>query len=213
MGIGVVKEEISRETRDGEIVRMRIEGQSYKAIAERVGLSISQCHRVYEAAIARRRGDYDLKQLLDQVFCDLQGLLDELRPWVLQSQYSEPTTPRPLTKDLIGDFLKTIGRFCDVFGLNAAKRTHVPDRTEVEENDEAAEYVAKLAIWAHKNRAISVDGYAPALPPGMTERVQPSANGSNGHAKIRPHGLGSMWSLVLEYPALDDDADDDDGDV
>ena len=76
--------EIDRETRDGIVVQMRIdEGFTYREIAERVGLSVSQCHRIYQAARARRRGDYDIQRHIDEQYADIEGALELLRPYVL----------------------------------------------------------------------------------------------------------------------------------
>jgi len=72
-------------------------------------------------------------------------------------------------------------------------------------NEQAATKLASLAFWAQKHNAINVDGFQPALPPGMTERVDPNSNElMNGHGIVGTHGT-SMWSMVVDYPAPDDD--------
>ena len=56
---------------------------------------------------------------------------------------------------------------------------------------------------ARKQNAINADGYNPALPPGMTERVNVNSHAHmDGYDPGRPHGK-SMWSLALENPDLE----------
>lgn len=51
-----------------------------------------------------------------------------------------------------------------------------------------------------KDNAINVDGFNPALPPGMSERAS-----SNGHMATNGHGTfgDSMWSMAVQYPSED----------
>ncbi len=97
-----------------------------------------------------------------------------------------------------GKFLNAKGEF---LGLDAPRRTEPwPQNVESEPvNQEATEYLARLAIWARKHNAVNVDGYAPALPPGMTERPVPVS--SNVHKTV--YG-SSMWWLAVEFPSEDE---------
>ena len=90
-----------------------------------------------------------------------------------------------------------------LLGLEEPKRTAAAhDITMVKDNPTAAEYVARLAAFIEKTRAISVEGAVkPPLPPGMTERVMVEPS-SNGHGHVGPHGQG-MWSMVVEFPRED----------
>jgi len=56
MTIVVAQNEVDREIRDGDIVRARLDGATYREISEQFDLSISQCQRIVEVARARRRG-------------------------------------------------------------------------------------------------------------------------------------------------------------
>src|ERR1700681_947682 len=86
MTSGPTKAEVVGDFRHGLVVRLRLdEGLTYREISERAGLSVSQCHRIFQEARARRRGEYDVKQHMNAVFSDIEGSLDELRPWVLRS--------------------------------------------------------------------------------------------------------------------------------
>jgi hypothetical protein len=204
MTVVLAENQVDREIRDGDIVRARLDGATYKEIAQQTGLSISQCHRVYEAARARRRGDYDLEQHRTNVSNDIDDLLDYLRPFVMGEPVPDDVIPPP-TMNLIGDFLKALKAKRELLALDAPKRSQVMTQEVREEpvNQQAAEYLARLAIWARQTNAINVNGYNPALPPGMTERV--NVNGHthiDGHDPGRPQGKG-MWSTVLENPSED----------
>jgi hypothetical protein len=54
------------------------------------------------------------------------------------------------------------------------------------------------ARWARKTNAMNVNGYNPALPPGMTERVN-----VHGRAHADRGDGRSMWAMVLEHPSED----------
>ena len=71
------------------------------------------------------------------------------------------------------------------------------DKTEPVENEQAAQFLGELAAWARRTNAINVNGFNPALPPGMSERVRPTGV---------PEGR-SMWSVVLDFPDLQSDED------
>jgi hypothetical protein len=191
--------EIVRETRHGLVVKMRLEGHTHQAISDRLGLSVSQCHRIYQAARARRRGDYDIQRHIDEQYADIEGALELLRPFVLGIP-GPPDMPVLEVREAHDFFWKARGAKSKLLGLDAPKRTHVmsEDVHVIEENHPAAEKLARLAAWARVTNAINVDGYNPALPPGMSER--PVAVESNGHGKV--HG-SSMWSLAVEFPSDD----------
>jgi hypothetical protein len=81
----------------------------------------------------------------------------------------EPDDTVPLTRDLFGDFFKALKAKSELLALDAPKRTHVmtENLNVTEANHPAAEKLARLAAWARETNAINVDGYNPALPPGM----------------------------------------------
>jgi hypothetical protein len=169
------RDEIIREARHGLVVRLRLDGLTYLGISDRVGLSISQCQRVYETARARRRGDLDIERHRDELYADIEGVLEALRPFVMGTP-GPPDLPVP-NKEALSAFRAMIDAKMKLLGAAAPKESHVVTRSvgaEVE-NEEAAEFVAKLAAWARRNNAINVRGFKPALPPGMTERVDPSS--------------------------------------
>ena len=134
-----------------------------------------------------------------EVLNDIEDTLDILRPWIM-GEAVPGEDPPPLTKDLWRDWWKALKAKRQFLGLDAPKRTHVMTQEAREEpfNQHAAERLARLAAWARETNAINVDGYSPALPPGMTER--PTAVESNGHWTV--HG-SSMWSLAIEFPSED----------
>ena len=65
--------------------------------------------------------------------------------------------------------------------------------------------MAKLAAWARKHNAINVSGFNPALPPGMTERVDPNSNGQMNRHDTVDSGGTSMGSMVEPFPEPHDD--------
>ena len=200
----VAQTDIDRETRDGEIVRARLDGLTYKEISEQFDLSISQCQRIFEAARARRRGDYDLDKHHRDVLNDIEDVLDYLRPWVLGESVPDDVLPPP-TKNPIGDFLQTLRAKRQFLGLDAPKRTHAVTQVAEPEpvNREAALYLAELAAWARRTNAMNADGFNLALPPGMTERVNVNDHAhTDGHGPGGPHGK-SLWSMALENPSED----------
>jgi len=81
------KAQLIRETRHGLVVRLRVEGLRYREISDRVGLSIAQCQRIFEAAMARRRGDVDAEAHRAELFADAQIMIENLRPAVLFEEY------------------------------------------------------------------------------------------------------------------------------
>ena len=151
------------------------------------------------------RGVQDIERHRDEGFSDIEGSLDELRPWILLSDYDgHPDTPLPLTKDLWGNGLKMLKAKRDFLGLDAAARSLVTQQKVVVggPDDETAMYLAELAAWARRTNAINTRGFMPALPTGMTERPEPDGDHTtNGHGI---YGRG-MWSMVLESPSEEED--------
>ena len=202
MTLVLTQTDIDREVRDGDIVRARLDGATYREIAGQFNLSISQCQRIFEAARARRRGDRDLEQHRKDVFNDIEDLLDYLRPFVLGEPVPDDVLPPP-TRNRIGDFLKALKAKREFLALDAPKRTEVVMQVAEPEpvNHEAAEFVAELAAWARRNNAINTRGFNPALPPGMTKRVNVNDHPHiDAHDAGRPYG-GSLWSMALENPS------------
>ena len=153
-----------------------------------------------QAAWARRRGDLDIERHRDEIYADIEMVLEALRPFVLGAP-APPDIPEP-NKDHLAAFRGMIEAKMKLLGLDAPKRTHVmtEDVNVIEENHPAAEYLARLAIWARETNAMNADGYQPALPPGMTERV--NVNGSSSMTMSGSGGKG-MWSWVLTHPSDD----------
>ncbi len=148
MTLVLTQTEVDRETRDGDIVRLRVDdGLTYREISEKVGLSISQCQRIFEATRARRRGDYDLDQHHRDVLNDIEDTLDILRPWIM-SEAVPGEDPPPLTKDLWGQWWKALKAKREFLGLDAPKRTHLmtEDLNVIEENHPAAERLARPCL-------------------------------------------------------------------
>jgi hypothetical protein len=197
--------EMEKAERRHPVVQLHEAGISYRRIAELTGISKSSAQRIYRDVLAEARGVKDIEHHLDKIFSDIEGSLDELRPWILQSDFEgEPKTHPPLTKDLWGAWWKALKAKRDFLGADAAARSQVT-REEVVvggPDDETAVYLARLAAWARRTNAINCSGFNPALPPGMTERVDPNAN---GHAASNGHGIygRGMWSTVLENPSED----------
>ena len=104
-------------------------------------------------------------------------------------------------------FWKALGAKSKLLGLDAPKRTHMitEDVNLITENHPAAERLAQLAAWARETHAINVNGFNPALPPGMTERAKPTSNGPGPVNEYDPGRLNgkSMWSMALENPSED----------
>ena len=199
--------EIDRDTRDGDIVRLRLDGLPYREISARVGLSISQCQRIVEGARARRRGDLDIERHMDEQLADIEGTLDLYRALIFGEELP-PDQPIPLfqPKELHDMWWKGLERRGKFLGLDAPARSHlITEDLNETENVEAAEYMAELAVWARKNNAINVEGYVPALPPGMDERVA-----TNGHVGTNGHGTygHTMWHMAIEFPSNDDGLDE-----
>ena len=202
MTLVLTQTEVDRETRDGDIVRARLDGLTYRVIAEQVGLSISQCQRIFEAARARRRGDIDLEQHHRDLLNDIEDVLDYLRPWVLGEPVPDDVLPPP-TKNPIGDFMNTLKAKREFLALDAPKRTHEQSSPVGggEPSEDIALFLASLNIWMAKTHTRDEKGWhsPPVLPPEMTERVQPS---TPGHEPCGP--TKSMWSMAVEFPAPDD---------
>ncbi len=201
MSLVPTRDEIIREARHGLVVKLRLEqGCTYQEISDRIGLSISQCQRVYEAARARRRGDLDIERHMDDQYADIEGALEMVRPFVFGAP-APPDFPVMELKDAYDQFWKGVDRKSKLLGLDAPSRSHLMHEDLNQTVDmEAADKLARLALWAQKHNAINVDGFEPALPPGMTERVDPNSNGHmNGYQTKGSPGT-SMWSMVLEFP-------------
>ena len=199
--------EVDRDTRDGDIVRLRLDGLPYREISARVALSISQCQRIVEAARARRRGDLDIERHMDRQHADIERTLDLYRALIFGEELpSDQPVPAFQSKELHDMWWKGLERRGKFLGLDAPAQSHVmtEDLNETE-NVQAAEYMAELAVWARKNNAINVEGYVPTLPPGMDERVV-----ANGHATMNGHSKTghSMWHMAIEFPSEDDGLDE-----
>ncbi len=179
MTLVVPQNEIDRENRDGDIVRLRLAGRPYREISSQVGLSISQCQRVFEAARERRRGDRDLDQHYRDALNDIDDSLDILRPWIF-GEAVPGEDPPPLTKDLWGQWWRFLKAKRELLALDVPKRTE-PLAQNVDAgkpSEDIALFLARLNIWMAKSHTRDENGWhtSPVLPPGMTERVQPSTN-------------------------------------
>jgi hypothetical protein len=181
--------------RENPVVQLHNAGYSYRRIAQLTGMSKSSCQRTYREVLAEARGVKDIERHRALVFDDIEAALDELRPWILRSDYGDiADAPVPMTKDLWGNWWKALKAKREFLGLDAPKGFQVTTNNEDVVNDEAAEFLADLAVWMRRTGALEV---RPVLPPGMTERVDPNANGRgimNGKRR------GSMWSMVLDFP-------------
>ena len=190
--------EVVRETRCGLIVRLRLEeGLTYREISERVGRSISQCHRDYQRALARRRGDLDIERHRDEVFADLELLLDMLRPLV----HGSPPLPDAICPTMadVDTFLKVLAAKVKLLGLNAPRESRIQQDIRVtEDHSESQEFLGRVADWwseTQRRRAVSsgrLDAIeVPAFPSSKT-------NGSrtNGHMS---------WQTIVDNPGPDTD--------
>jgi hypothetical protein len=185
------------DSRHRAVIMMRLqENKSFQEIAGAVKLTDRRCRQIVSEYRDRARAQFDFNEYHRRTVNDVENTLDLLRPVVL----SEPSPPDVLyaTKDPFGEWWAGLKARRELHGLDAPKRTHITTEDLTETNEEAAEYLARLAIWARNQNAINAQGYQPALPPGMTERVTPVS--SNGHGKV--HG-SSMWSLAVEFPSED----------
>ena len=207
MTLVLTQTEIDRETRDGDIVRLRVDdGLTYREIAEQVGLSISQCQRIFEAARARRRGDYDLDKHHRDVLNDIEDTLDILRPWIMGEAVPDDVFPPP-TRDLFAQWWRALKAKREFLALDAPIRTEAvtPDVGGGHPSEDVALFLARLDIWMTKTHTRDENGWhtPPVLRPGMTERVNVNGHPRNvGHDSGRPQGKG-MWSMALENPSED----------
>jgi transcriptional regulator with XRE-family HTH domain len=206
MTLVVTANEIDRETRDGDIVRLRLDGLTYREIAEQTGVSISQAQRIFEAARARRRGDRDLEQHHRDVLNDIEDTLDALRSWVLGEPVPDDVSPPP-PRDLFTQWCKALKAKREFLALDAPKRTEAFTQNvdQGKSNEEIALFLAELNIWMAMTHTRDENGWhtPPVLPPGMTERVNVNDNSSMNELGVAGSGGKGMWSMALEHPSDD----------
>jgi hypothetical protein len=189
--------EMELARRQHPVVMLHEAGFSYRRISELTGVSKSSAQRIYRDALAETRGIRDIERHRATLCADLEMLIETLRPLVHDDE-------NPPSADDVTSFLRALGAKAKLLGLNAPARTQLApvDNNNVV-NPEAALFLAELNIWLRETHSYDErTGWhsPPALPPGMTERV----NG-NGHGELSPPGQG-MWSRVLVNP--EDDHDD-----
>jgi len=180
------------------ILRLRQAGATYERIADVMGMAVSSVYGVVHKAMTKI-DLHNTEQLRAELAADLRMFIDELRPLV-------HGVNGPFLDDKVGNmFLRAVKAYALLLGLNEPKRTQLTGSFMLpEQNPIAAAYIADLAAWIEAHQAVSVEGNInPPLPPGMDERVnvQPMTNGQVPHG-----GLGkSKWSMVVEFPAAEDD--------
>ena len=96
------------------------------------------------------------------MYADIELVLETLRPLVHDDE-------REPTKDDVMAFLRSLDAKVRLLGLDAPRESLVMHGSvgQAEENLYAREYLQKLAAWARATKAINVEGYQPALPPGL----------------------------------------------
>jgi hypothetical protein len=195
--------EMELAKRQHPVVMLHNAGYSYRRIAELTGMSKSTCQRTYREVLAETRGVKDIERHRNEVFLDIEMTLETLRPFVLQLPAPDDVDPMLSPKELHDAWWRTLKAKREFLGLDAPRETQMIISNDDVVNDEAAEFLADLAVWMRRTGALEV---RPVLPPGMTERVDPS---TNGHAHTNGHVYGkSMWSMVVDFPR--DPADDPD---
>ncbi len=183
--------------RQHPVIALRNEGYSYRKIAQLTGVSKSSCQRHYQSVLADARGVKDIERHRDETFADIEMTLEALRPVVLYGE-SPADVALPECRDLLGTWLKTLKAKREFLGLDAPKQTLADTGSragvgEPVENKQAAKFLADLAAWARRTNAINADGFNPALPPGMAERVGPTTVPDRA----------SSWSRFVDFPDLD----------
>jgi len=203
-GLAVLEPEPSRvakltvEQREDWIVTLKDTGASFSRIGEVMEVSKQRAHTIYKRAMLKRPGanTLDVETRRRDMAVGLLMLIETMEWKIHDEEY-------PSTKDEVTLYLRTQKALAVLLGLEQPKQTRrTHDITMTTENPQAAEFAADLAAWIKKHDAISVPGNVrPPLPPGMTERANPTGNAGN-NGKAGPHGQG-MWSMVLEYPRPD----------
>ena len=119
--------EMALARRQHPVVTLHEAGFSYRRIATLTGMSKSSCQRTYREVLAVARGVKDIERHRDLVFDDIEASLDELRPWILRSDYIDdpPDTPLPLTKDLWDAWWKALKMKREFLGLDAPTKLDV----------------------------------------------------------------------------------------
>ncbi len=152
------------------------------------------------------RGVTDIERHRDDVFADIEMVLEALRPFVLGIP-GPPDLPEP-NRDHLNPFRNMIDAKVKLLGLNAPKQAHVAheDGGPGEPSEETALFLARLNVWMRQTHTFDEKtGWLaqPVLPPGLTERVNVSGTETiKSQVELSPPGR-SMWSLVLEFPALE----------
>jgi hypothetical protein len=183
--------EVTLESRDDLIVKLKKSGATYREIAEVVGISKSQVQRRYFLATGEQFR-LDATRHRRACYADLELLLEALRPLVHDDEGL-------LNMDAVSAFLRANRAKALLLGLELPKvavPTETPDATEADRN--RVIFLAQLSEFKRRQDARWAAGLDIPLPPGMTERVN-----VNEVASSTSH-LGSIWSMALDFPSHDD---------
>jgi hypothetical protein len=183
--------DVTLESRDDLIVKLKKSGATYREIAEVVAISKSQVQRRYFIATGEQLR-LDATRNRQALYADLELLIETLRPWV----HDDETLPN---MDAVSAFLRANKAKALLLGLEVPKvaaPTEDPDTTDG--HRDIVMFLAELSAYKRIQDARYADGSNIPLPPGMTERVN-----VNGDASSKSN-LGSMWSMAVEFPSQDD---------
>jgi hypothetical protein len=214
MGRGHVPVEFDRMTKAQKIRHVRIqrvvrlvdEGKQYREIADEMHMSYGAVWAMHRDATTEGRRVGIEESAWRRLATGMQKLIDELEIRMVEAVSKDgPLTPAD--EKIIDLYNRTAERQTKFYGFNPptvgkielsmAQKYDRNDAIDVAESGALTveEALLRQAVWARKTQAINVNGYLPALPPGMTAPAAPTRDTSNDK-----RGLDNIWDMMADYP-------------